>query len=196
MAETLAPEVVRVLVESHERFLRFVRARVPSREAAEDVLQAAFVKTLERGEEIRDSESAIAWFYRVLRNAIVDHHRHRAVEARALKEAQDVALPAEDAELERAVCECLGRLIPTLKPEYAELLRKVELEGMPVAAAAAAAGITPNNAMVRLHRARKALQTRLVQTCGTCTEHGCLDCSCPKGGRPPGSGCGSSAAPP
>ncbi len=129
------------------------------------------------------------------RSAIVDHHRHRAVEARALKEAQDAALPADDAELERAVCECLGRLIPTLKPEYAELLRKVELEGMPVAAAAAAAGITPNNAMVRLHRARKALQTRLVQTCGTCTEHGCLDCSCPKGGSAPGDGCGTSKPP-
>jgi len=35
--------------------------------------------------------------------------------------------------------------------------------------------------MVRLHRARAALREKLVRSCRTCAEHGCLDCSC---GRP------------
>jgi len=43
---------------------------------------------------------------------------------------------------------------------------------------AAELGVTPNNAAVRLHRARGALKKRLEQTCGTCTQHGCLDCTC------------------
>ncbi len=33
--------------------------------------QAAFVKTLERGQDAQDQESVVAWFYRVLRNAIL-----------------------------------------------------------------------------------------------------------------------------
>ena len=176
MADALSPRIVKTLVDSHDQFLRFLQSRVGSREAAEDILQAAFVKTLERGDEIRDPESAVAWFYRVLRNAIVDHHRRHAVDVR-LKTAM-AAPPAEDPELEKAVCGCVKDILPTLKGEYADILQKVEMEGAAVAEVAKAENITPNNAMVRLHRALRALQTRLSQTCGTCTEHGCLDCHC------------------
>ena len=178
MSEALSPEAVKVLVDSHDQFLRFLQSRVGSREVAEDILQAAFVKTFERGEEIRDEESAVAWFYRVLRNAIIDHHRHHGVEVRFKDAAAKAPSPAEDPELEKAVCQCVKGIIPTLKGEYADILQKVEMEGAAVTEIAKAENITPNNAMVRLHRARKALHGRLVQTCGTCTEHGCLECHC------------------
>jgi hypothetical protein len=39
-------------------------------------------------------------------------------------------------------------------------------------------GITAENAAVRVHRARAALRRRIEQACGTCSVHGCLDCSC------------------
>lgn len=178
MADSLSPEVVKTLVDSHDQFLRFLQSRVGSREVAEDILQAAFVKTVERGGEIRDQESAVAWFYRVLRNALIDHHRRHAVDLRFREDAARAAPSSEDTELEKAVCQCVKSLIPTLKNEYGEILQKVDIEGAAVTDVAAAESITPNNAMVRLHRARKALYERLVQTCGTCTEHGCLDCSC------------------
>lgn len=178
MSESLSPEVVKTLVDSHDQFLRFLQSRVGSREVAEDILQAAFVKTFERGEEIRDQESAIAWFYRVLRNAIVDHYRHDAVDLHFKTAASKKNAPAEDPELEKAICQCVKDIIPTLKGEYAEILQKVEMEGAAVTDIAKVENITPNNAMVRLHRARKALHGRLVQTCGTCTEHGCLECHC------------------
>jgi RNA polymerase sigma factor (sigma-70 family) len=183
MSEIIDPEVLSTLVENHRRFLRFLEVRVGSREVAEELLQAAFVKGLERGGELHDGESAVAWFYRLLRNALVDHWRHRDAERRALEreatEAADQVIPPP--ELEAALCECVNGLIPTLKDEYAEILRRVEMEGRTVVEAAADLGITPGNAAVRLHRARQALRLRLQTTCGACTEHGCLDCSC---GRP------------
>jgi hypothetical protein len=43
---------------------------------------------------------------------------------------------------------------------------------------AKANGITPNNASVRLHRARKSVAKELTAVCGACAEHNCLDCSC------------------
>jgi RNA polymerase sigma-70 factor (ECF subfamily) len=173
----MTSEVVRTLVENHDRFLRFLQPRVGSREAAEDILQAAFVKTLERGEQIREEESAIAWFYRLLRNAIADHYRRHAIEVRA-KPSKAAVVPAEDPKLEKTVCQCVKDIIPTLKSEYADILQRVEMEGAAVSDVAKSEKISANNAMVRLHRARKALYGRLVETCGTCTEHGCLDCHC------------------
>ena len=39
-------------------------------------------------------------------------------------------------------------------------------------------GLTPGNAGVRVFRAREALRKQVVRSCGTCAEHGCLDCTC------------------
>lgn len=173
-----SPEVVARLVAGHREFLAFLEARVRDRATAEEILQAAFVRTLEKGGAIRESESAVAWFYRLLRNALVDHYRRGASVSRALaREAADVALPPEE-ELRGAVCACMTTLLPNLKTEYAEMLRHVDLEEMPLADVAARLGITTNNATVRLHRARQALKRELERSCGTCATHGCLDCSC------------------
>ena len=71
------------LVESHRQFLAFLERRVGSRAAAEDILQDAFVRGLRRADTLRSEESAVAWFYRLLRNAIADHFRRRRREERA-----------------------------------------------------------------------------------------------------------------
>lgn len=177
--------VIASLVENHRRFLRFLEARVNSTAVAEEILQGAFVKTLEKGAALQDGEGAVAWFYRLLRNALVDHYRRQGVERRALeKEAREPAAPAElDREIEEAVCKCIYDMIPTLKPEYAALIRRVDLEGQSISEIAKAEGISSNNAMVKLHRARQALKRQLERSCGTCAAHGCLDCSCGGGKR-------------
>lgn len=182
--DALATDKVSVLVANHARFLAFLKPRVGSAEAAEEILQAAFVKGLEKQATIRDGESAVGWFFRLLRNAVVDHYRHNGAARRGQERfaAENPEPIGElDAGLEAQVCACVDALIPTLKPEYADVLRRVELGGASVVEVAAELGVTPNNAAVRLHRARGALKKRLEQTCGTCTKHGCLDCTCQAG---------------
>ncbi|MCK6480480.1 MAG: sigma-70 family RNA polymerase sigma factor [Planctomycetes bacterium] len=177
-------EAVRVLVENHRAFLRFLERRVGSRETAEDLLQEAFGRALPKVATIRKSESAVAWFYRVLRNAIIDHRRRRAAGDRALEAfARELEDPAEGSETLEEVCACVGRLAGTLKPEYAEALQRIEVEGMAVKEFAASRGLTAGNAAVRVHRAREALRKRVLESCGTCAEHGCLDCRCGAGGK-------------
>ena len=178
--DEMSADVVATLVEHHRRFRDFLERRVGSRATAEELLQAAFVKGLERGRELRDGESAVAWFYRLLRNALIDFYRHRDAEQRALdRHAREIdVISGQDTDLHDSICECVHGLIPTLKPEYAAMLRAVEMEGDAVATVAGRLGISPGNAAVRLHRARRALKQRLEVTCGTCTEHGCLDCTC------------------
>jgi len=174
----LTSEVVGRLVSNHRQFLSFLEARVASRAVAEDILQAAFVRAVERGGSLREAESAVAWFYRLLRNALVDHHRRKAGEARALEKERRQAEEGFEPELRDAICACVGGLLPTLKPEYAEIIRRVDLQEAPLAAVAADLAITSSNAAVRLHRARRALGRRLERSCGTCAAHGCLDCTC------------------
>jgi RNA polymerase sigma-70 factor (ECF subfamily) len=179
VTETIAPDALAVLVAEHRRFLGFLERRVGNRAAAEELLQTAYVKSIEHAGDLRAAESAVAWFYRLLRNALVDFYRRRAAEHRAIeREAAETTAVVEDRELEAAVCECVHGLIPTLKDDHAVILRAVEMEGHSVSRVAEQLRITPGNAAVRLHRARRALRERLRTACGTCTEHGCLDCTC------------------
>ncbi|MEX2145880.1 MAG: hypothetical protein WED01_02575 [Candidatus Rokuibacteriota bacterium] len=60
--EQLSPAVLATLVEHHRRFRDVLERRAGSRAAAEELLQAAPVKAVERGGELRDRESAVAWF--------------------------------------------------------------------------------------------------------------------------------------
>jgi RNA polymerase sigma-70 factor (ECF subfamily) len=168
------------LAESHRRFLAFLERRVGSRAAAEDILQDAFVRGLRRADTLRSEESAVAWFYRLLRNAIADHFRRRQRERRALERlaAEPGAAAVPDAELSDAVCRCIRSLVDTLKPAYAEVIRRVDLDGLTPSAFAAEAGITANNAAVRAHRARLALRRQVEKSCGTCATHGCFNCQC------------------
>lgn len=172
------------LVANHREFLGFLQSRVGSRALAEDILQDAFVKGIGKLEGLRDDESAIAWFYRILRNAVIDHHRRHEVSDRRLAAlAAELDPAAPDPELRGAVCQCVARLADNLKPEYAEALRRIEVDGLAVKDYASEAGITSNNAAVRVFRAREALKKQVVRSCGTCAEHGCLDCSCGAGHR-------------
>jgi len=170
-----------VLVENHRAFLRYLERRVGNRELAEDLLQDAFARNLERLPSLPD-EALVPWFYRVLRNAAIDRHRRHGAEQRALaafgRELGDAAEPPAD--LHQEICACVSRLAATLKPEYAQALQAVDVDGQPVRSFAEAAGLTPSNAGVRLFRARKALRQQLTRSCGTCAEHGCVDCSCRK----------------
>ena len=178
-SESLSPDAIARLVGGHREFLAFLERRVESRAAAEDILQSAFARGLERGAGV-DDEKVVPWFYRVLRNSVIDHYRRRSTSARAMeawgREFTDSQEP--DAVLRQEICQCVSGLLATLKPEYRDALLVVDLEDGKLSDLAQQSGITAENAAVRIHRARKALRRKVEQACGTCAEHGCFDCRC------------------
>jgi RNA polymerase sigma factor (sigma-70 family) len=169
------------LARMHDRFLQFLRGRVSDAATAEDILQAAYVRAIQHGGELREAESSVAWFYRILRNAVTDHYRHNAARSKAMD--QLVAEWKEDyePELQAQTCACIQEVIRDLKPEYRAAIEQVDLAGESVESFARARSTTPNNASVRLHRARKAVAKKLTAVCGTCATHKCIDCSCKHG---------------
>jgi len=181
-----AQQVAAALVANHREFLAFIQRRVGSAALAEDILQDAFVRNLEKFDTVR--ETAVGWFYRVLRNAIIDHHRRTGSAERRAEafEREQQATANEDDELRGVVCKCVAQLTDTLKPEYATALRRVEVEGVSVKDYADEVGISANNAGVRIFRAREALRKQVVRSCGTCATHGCLDCTCDAAPKPDG----------
>jgi RNA polymerase sigma factor (sigma-70 family) len=179
--------VRRALVESRQELLAFLRRRLDSREEAEDLLQRFSLRALERASDLRDVRTVRGWLGRVLASTIVDHQR-RVMRGRrrevAMEQADIESLAVEpDGELDGAVCNCLYKLLPTLKPDYAEVIWRADILGEPRDRIAASLGTTLNNVTVRIHRGRQALKKRLEEMCLTCPVHGFLDCRCDEAER-------------
>ena len=176
----MAAGALATLVDNRARFLAFLERRVGSRDLAEEILQQAYVRGMDRGGGLRDGESATAWFYRLLRNVLADHWRRSDAERRALAAMADdpAAADAGDAALLDAICGCVTGLVGTLKPELADIVQRVDLGGVALRTYAADAHITANNAAVRLHRARQALGRQLQRTCAAGTIAALRDCDC------------------
>lgn len=171
------------LFEVQATFREFVRRRVPSADIADDLLQQSLLKAVEQVHTVRSTESIVPWFYRLLRHAIIDYYRAHAADERKtealLKELAatetDHVPPVDHIPLE--VCTCLNRLLPALRPSYADILARIDLKGESIQSVAQDLNTT-NNLTVRLHRARQALRTSLEDACGLCTKHGCINCTC------------------
>ena len=91
----------------------------------------------------------VAWFYRLLRNAIIiDHYRQRGASKRAadaLVHELETFVEPEDS-FKGHICGCVSGLLESLKPEYRDALQTVDLEERSLAELAGKAGITSNNA--------------------------------------------------
>jgi RNA polymerase sigma-70 factor (ECF subfamily) len=172
-----ARNAVRNALEGRRDLLRKI-ARRGVRIEADEILQIAAVRALERAEQVRDPARAEAWVSRVVRNVLVDELRRKPRQAPALDVAE---LSAHDADAD-ADCWCVLAQAQQLKPEYAQILRRVVIDMIPVTQVASELGLTPNNAMVRLHRARAALKARLHAHCGTTSVRACSDCGCAEQG--------------
>ena len=168
------------LLANRARFVSFVRSRVPDPALAEDIVQSAFTQALQEPRRLGGADLT-RWFYRVLRNAIVDRHRRASAESRGLERWQhDPTTQTEPAQA-RTVCRCVRSALQGLPPNSQAVLDAVEIRGMTPASYAKAEGLSAGNAAVRLHRARRLLADRLKGICGTCTLDGCADCDCGHG---------------
>jgi DNA-directed RNA polymerase specialized sigma24 family protein len=184
-SKTAAPRVVThdgnqpldLLIAQRNKYVNFLARRLHNRELAEEILQIVTLKIVERGSQLHSAERAEALLYQVLRNAVSDQYR---MEVRSgLPPDPDpskleIAAPASAPNL----CSCAIHELSQLKPEYAEVLRAVEMDGTSVLNYAGEHAISTNTASVRLHRARKSLRQHIVNTCGSCAGAGCFDCSC------------------
>ncbi len=174
----LPPASLDALMERRDRFLAFLTRRVGP-DLAEEILQDVFARSVERGDQLRDKESVVAWFFRALRNAVVDFQRRSDAARRSIEGlAAELQVAPPPGEQSGNVCRCVSSVLDDLRPEYRDSIRAVDLDGHPLRAFAAAAGLSPNAAAVRLHRARKALAQGVRATCGSCADTGCTDCGC------------------
>lgn len=173
-----------LLANLHD-FTAFARSRVGDPHLAQDLVQDSLVKAMSATKQPSNDEDTITWFYRILRNSIIDLYRRDAARKQALEKFERELPESPGTDAEKILCQCFKRLLPTVPGQYRELLQRIDLDGEDTTQVASTLGLTRNNLTVRLHRARKHLREELFRACRTCAKHGCLDCTCGEN-KPPG----------
>jgi len=172
--------VADAVVATSRSFSSYLESEVGSRAVCSEILQEAFGRGLQSTAALDAHESAIDWFYRQLRNAVIEQPRNVG-----LSEPKFSAFRAQvERELEprlalrAAIVRYVGELSEILGPEHAGALRSVELGGTSIDAFADATGISAGLAGVRLSDARAALRRCVASSAGICSVHGCWNCTC------------------
>jgi RNA polymerase sigma-70 factor (ECF subfamily) len=173
-------EYLVAIARGQRRVVHALTARLGSLAEAEDVVQSALLRALDRAGDLRDRSKVVSWFRRILKAALADHERRRAAYSRARSRiggALQFGGPG-DIELYWETCQCLEVALEAVRPVDARLLRQIELEGRSLRDVARVLGIRTNTAAVRLHRARRAVVRVWRDICQFCRLHWRLDCAC------------------
>lgn len=147
----------------HDQLYAFIFSKVKDESTSEDILQDVLLKTLEKIDNLKDSEKLKSWLYSITRNAISDHFRKIKKENfvfENLQNEEETTLSAmKQAE------EWIGLYIKALPENYKTAIELYELKGKSIQEIADELGISYTNARARVQRGRKALKKDLTDCC-------------------------------
>ncbi|MBO6552046.1 MAG: RNA polymerase sigma factor [Roseitalea sp.] len=170
------------LLECRREFLNYFRRRLNRPEDAEDAFQDFCLKVIRSAEKLDDAARTDAWLRCILRNTLIDHYRRRAARLRCdeayKREPQPTALDPDPMNDVAISCRCVRDGLTTLRCDYAEILKRADLDQEPRSQIAEDLGLTANNVGVRLHRARRALKASIKQYCPICADGRFAECDC------------------
>jgi RNA polymerase sigma-70 factor, ECF subfamily len=141
--------------------LSYARRRAPE-ETAKDVASATFAVLWRRIDEPIDDP--LPWLLAVAGRELANQRRGEARRRRLAIRARTVVPPEPDA-ADRAVDQAEARAaLARLRDEDRELLMLLAWDGLDPSRAATVLGITPATFAVRLHRARRRLESHLTSS--------------------------------
>ena len=169
---------------------RHVLAMVRDPTEAEDLTQDTYARAVERIDQLRDPQAALAWLYRIATNVALDRLRRQRpatvplddssimAAAGARGTASDGRTSLIETALERSeMSECVQRYLVTLSDDYRVALFLHDMHGLSNPEVARLVGCSVATAKIRVHRARQRLREALDAACSfEIDERGVLVC--------------------
>ncbi len=149
-----------------DKMFRYAYNIVGSKFAAEDVVQEAMIKIWKKRDQFVDIENKEAWCVTITRNLAIDKIR-----AAKKKRTSDISehhhisdrAPTPDVLLEQKdALSKVEELLNELTPQQKEIITLRDIEGYTYQEIADIIEVSVDQVKVNLHRARKALRTKLM----------------------------------
>ena len=140
------------------------RRYIRDEEAINDVLHDAFVIIFTSFDKLRDDGKAEAWMMSITRNVASKYKEHLTARPfLPLKEAEQLPMPEEKAEVRGVQLEDVLRLVERLPEGYGQVLRLSMFDGLSHKEIADMLGIEPHSSSSQLSRAKKMLRKMMRQ---------------------------------
>jgi RNA polymerase sigma factor (sigma-70 family) len=152
---------------------RFFARRVADPHLVADLTAEVFYAVIASAHTYQPGRgSELGWLYGIARNVLAGDRRREALRLRAeglaagrrLLDSDDIARLEERIDAECAA-RCLHRALAVLPENERAVLELVAVDGLSLKDAAAALGISPGAARVRMYRARRAARDALGPHC-------------------------------
>jgi len=153
----------KVVFAAHYPAVYGYAARRVGRDEAGDAAAETFTVAWRKVSSIPDEPETLPWLYGVARRVVANQQRSRRRRERlGAKAAAQPPRAAPPADAGAGVLDALE----ALRPEDREILRLAAWEGLGPREIGTVLGCTPNAAAIRLHRARRRLQSAVDDTGG------------------------------
>jgi RNA polymerase sigma-70 factor (ECF subfamily) len=159
------PSTDAVWAASVDPVRQFIRRRIRNDADADDVLQIVFAKIHAGLDGLADTERLPAWIFRIARNAVIDHVRHRASRPILVGIPDDLADVQEPVSGVEELADCMRPLINHLPEPYRQALTMTEIEGRTQRELAMSLGLSLSGAKSRVQRGRAQIKTMLLACC-------------------------------
>ena len=125
---------------------------------AEDLVQETFLRGWRSRDDLRDTQAARAWLYRILHNEHARLYERQRPDVRDPHTLPEVAVPGFDTRAEAFV---MRRALAGLNAEYRDPLLLQVIGGFSCREIGAMLDLNTNTVLTRLFRARKMLREQL-----------------------------------
>lgn len=173
-------EAFEALLNRYERPLfNFILRQVGERTRAEELLQDAFLRVIERASDFKGESKFSTWLYTIARNLCIDEsrkmvfRRHRSLDAPGpgqdgdspslLDRTAGSAAGADRATIARELRPLIAAAVEALPEEQREVFLMRELQDMPFKEIAIVVGVPENTVKSRMRYALERLQAALAE---------------------------------
>jgi RNA polymerase sigma-70 factor, ECF subfamily len=170
--------LVEELFRAHQPAIRrYILSMVRDPAQADDLTQDVFLRAHRKQDSLRDPDAALGWLYRIATRICYDRFRQLARQPRldprdpGSSDAGEAACgPGGETSLDRVVLrsemsECVQGYLRDLREEYRQVIVLHDLEYLTSTEIAQELGVSVDAVKIRLHRARRRLQTVLEHAC-------------------------------
>ncbi|EEA93501.1 RNA polymerase sigma factor, SigZ family [Pseudovibrio sp. JE062] len=140
----------------------FLHSKLSNPADVDDLLQDILIKTFEKRGELKDQTALKSWLFQVANNAIIDHYRKNAT--RSDTSAAEDWHKQDAASIEQDLAVCIRPFIASLPYDSAELLTRIDLEGISQKDLAAEMGISYSTLKSRVQKSRGQMR-KLYEDC-------------------------------
>jgi RNA polymerase sigma-70 factor (ECF subfamily) len=157
----------RLVRRYNQRFYRAARAQIANDATAEDVLQQAWMSIYRALSQWSGRGSFSSWALTIVIHTCLKQRGIMNYSEEADPDETSSALPGPEEETHRhQLREVLARNVDALSPKLRTVLVLCDVEGLSGPEASEALGVSEEAVRVRLHRARRTLQTTLEKQLG------------------------------